>query len=572
MTSGYFIAAALRSDGPALPEPLLSRLRDLRLEPRKAPPRVRLFAADSVAIRQLAETGGLVVGAVFDRAGHEAPLRLAAEAIDDACGFVDRFWGSYISVKLRADAVEFTRDPSGGLACYLGKSEGWIYATSLPHVLIESGLADGAIDWVAVAAHVLRSADRPETTALTGVTELLPGTALTINRNGAHHRRAIWDPWHAAAPQSCPNPDEQLCDILDMTLASWGRSAVRPLVEVSGGLDSAIVAAGIARASPSAALITFAAAEGDPDETLYAAALADHLGLTLHIAQPQIDAVDLTQSRASDLPRPTARAFVQAADDCSLAYAQSIGADMFVSGGGGDDVFGFQRNALAAIDHWRRHGLRAGLRTAHHIAIMNHATIWDVFASLVRRMMRPTVAARASDARFLHADVTGAGVTGAVETAAVDRLPGKAAHVANILSIHNYLEGHARSGWAPIVSPLLSQPVIEACLAIPSWQWCDKGINRAAARNAYADRLPQLLRERRSKGSFDGFCAQLLDANRQLIGDMLMNGDLARQRLLDRDAIANALAQRFPSPGSVTRLLELVDVEAWVQSWRSRRG
>ena len=138
------------------------------------------------------------------------------------------------------------------------------------------------------------------------------------------------------------------------------------------------------------------------------------------------------------------------------------------------------------------------------------------------------------------------------------------------MSIHNYLEGHARSHFAPILSPLLSQPIVECCLGIPTWLWCDKGRNRAVARDAFANRLPRLVLERRSKGSFDAFCARLLDLNRELAHEMLVGGCLAQQGLVDSEAIAAALRIPFPPAETAARILGFIDVEAWVRSWAAR--
>src|SRR3546814_19201965 len=91
----------------------------------------------------------------------------------------------------------------------------------------------------------------------------------------------------------------------------------------------------MALAAEGASLISFASAPGDPDETLYAQALAQHLGLELEIAHPRVEDVDLTRSLGRALPRPNARAFVQAADLQSLRHPRAIGPDSFFRGGGG---------------------------------------------------------------------------------------------------------------------------------------------------------------------------------------------------------------------------------------------
>jgi asparagine synthase (glutamine-hydrolysing) len=63
------------------------------------------------------------------------------------------------------------------------------------------------------------------------------------------------------------------------------------------------------------------------------------------------------------------------------------------------------------------------------------------------------------------------------------------------------------------VSPLVSQPLIELCLAIPTWFWCADGQNRAIARKAFAGDLPPPTLARRSRGTSESFILQALELN-----------------------------------------------------------
>ena len=139
-----------------------------------------------------------------------------------------------------------------------------------------------------------------------------------------------------------------------------------------------------------------------------------------------------------------------------------------------------------------------------------------------------------------------------------------------MIVIQNHLEGFGRLHDAPIISPLISQPVVETCMAIPTWLWCAGGINRSVARAAFADRLPPMVSGRRTKGAFDAYCARVFDANRGAVREMLLNGALARQHLIDTRQIAAALSPATLSRTDMLRLLDLVDVEAWIDAWRSR--
>lgn len=531
-----------------------------------------LLATPDLSVRKIAGGKGLVIGDLFERSGKRAAANPDIELSPaGARKMIKDFWGSYVAIAADRDRKHVVRDPSGGLACYHLELDGLHLFTSIPHLPFDCGLMRAEIDWAEIARALAQHATRLTRTALRGIDELLPASLLTICGQRTE-RQSIWNPQDHACAESIDEPAQALRQSLCSTLEAWGRSLRRPLIEISGGLDSAIVAAGMARASPGASLITFAAAAGDPDETLYAKAIADHLGLDLALVRPGVAEVDLGRSLSADLPRPNARAFTQAADAQSLRHGQAIGADAFVSGGGGDDVFCYLRTILPAIDRLRVEGPRALLVSAMDIAVMNHSTFWEALYRIARRLIRRRPGTNALDLRYLSRDAAshlaprsaqnGQGVDGC--------LPGKAEHVRSVLTIHNYLEGHARAEFAPILSPLLSQPIVECCLSIPTWRWCEGGRNRAVARRAFKDRLPQPVLERRSKGHFDGFCAALFETNRGLVRSMLLDGQLARQGLLDRSTVELALRTPFPPAETIARLLALVDVESWTAAWQSR--
>jgi asparagine synthase (glutamine-hydrolysing) len=567
MSQDYLACVAIGGAPRTLHPPLLSALAERGCVERPSKDALRLFVGPDLPVRGIAK-GGWVLGHLFDRTGVPAAGELNLELSEDGIGrFTRNFWGSYLALSSTHTQARAARDPSGGIPCYFARLEERLFFTSMPQLLVDCGLIDAAIDWTEIARSLAHHSERASETAIRGISELLPGTA-TIFSTAEDRTWSIWDSWDHAA-KAPVDASESLRQSLCMTLEAWGRSFRRPLIEISGGLDSAIVAAGISQSSPDAALITFAPAGGDPDETLYAKAIADHLGIDLTIVQPRVADVDLNRSLSADLPRPNARAFTQAADLLSLQYGRAIGADAFVSGGGGDDVFCYLRTVLPALDRLRSQGVRAMLDSAMDIAVMNHSTFWEALSRIVRRLVQHRPGKSSADLRFLSndaaADRASPDLRGARELC-----PGKAEHVRGIASIHNHLEGHARAGFAPILSPLLSQPIVETCLSIPSWHWCEGGRNRAVARRAFEKRLPACVLDRRSKGYFDGFCFGLFDANRALVRSMLLDGELARQGLLDRGALEPALNISFPSAKTVARLLALVDVESWIESWRAR--
>ena len=117
------------------------------------------------------------------------------------------------------------------------------------------------------------------------------------------------------------------------------------------------------------------------------------------------------------------------------------------------------------------------------------------------------------------------------------------------------------------ISPLASQPVIEAALRVASWLWIAPGHDRACVRAAFRDRLTSLILDRRSKGTPSTFVAQIFESHRKTIREMLLGGWLAENRLVDNAALAQALAGDAPVRDlGFAALMTLLDVEAWARA------
>lgn len=558
-------------DRPAPVEPQLAALaRDPTWRSQLIGNRFLVLTCGRVAVAPLADGDGLVLGEVFARSAGDLASAVRWPSGDDGRELVRRYWGRFVALRAAGAATEILRDPSALAPCYRIKAGDASLITNAPRLLADQGLLQVAIDWEVLIDSLVNPDARDERTALIGVSELPSGTLVRLEPT-RETRHRVWTAWdHIAKPgQAAPAPD-QLAATLDRCAGAWARVYRRPLIEISGGFDSAVVAAAFAPHVERLQLITFAAGVGDPNELGYARAIADYFGVPLEIARPEVDAVDLTVSHARDLPRPNARAFTQAADALSAAYAWAIGADAFLSGGGGDDLFGYRQSVAPAFDRLAREGISMGvLHTLDDIARTNQATLWEALGRFVRALgARGAPPLPRRDTRLLgSAALDRARRSITPEPAPARALPGAAAHVRAIESLANHLEGHSRAAVAPVLFPLLSQPLVEYCIGVPSWEWYRGGINRALARRAFERRLPPAVIERRSKGAFDGFCARLFEHQRPLIAELLLDGHLAREAIIDPVAVAAALKNPSPSGPLVMRLLALVDREAWLRCW-----
>lgn len=539
---------------------------------------LRIFGAPRADHVALGHSEGLVWGHLFDReiGGRIASPGPRVLTHGSSEQLLERYWGGYVLIRATAGGLEVLRDPSGAVACYHCEFEGIHIVTSRPDLLFAHRLLKPEIDWTIVAQSLAFSDLRPAATALRGVAELLPGMLARLEGD-RFVTRCAWSPWRFAADGQIMDRAAAIASLRKtarMTLGAWGKCFQRPMLEISGGLDSSIVAAGL-QVRNAAHCLTFGPAPGDPDERPYARAVAAHLGFALNELVPDLGLIDVTHSDASHLPRPCARAFSQALDRPIQTFAAGRGIDAFIGGGGGDNVFCHLQSALPVLDRLEQEGLGCGMfRTATAIARQSRTNVWQVLAVAAQRWThRHSTLPRPKSNRFLHPAIVNAlpwPVGNPWLEAPAEVAPGKKRHAWSLIGIQNHLEGFGRETIAPHFSPLLSQPILEVCLAIPSWLWCEGGNNRSIAREAFRDLLPPAIIDRRTKGGFDTFVVQMIEANLPVIRTMLIGGSLTRQGLLDQKAIASFLRGKLNENEGVADLLALIDAEAWISGWERR--
>ncbi len=115
--------------------------------------------------------------------------------------------------------------------------------------------------------------------------------------------------------------------------------------------------------------------------------------------------------------------------------------------------------------------------------------------------------------------------------------------------------------------PLLSQPLVELCIRIPSYLLIKNGRDRAIARKAFSSDLPATIVKRTAKGRVDQYLRNILDANLDFIREFLLDGVLVSRGLLDRDTLELYLTkERSPADHQYNEILhEHLCTEAWLK-------
>jgi asparagine synthase (glutamine-hydrolysing) len=530
---------------------------------------------------------GIIVGAVYPRNGApqavEAFDTLEIARIVESGGrrLIDQYWGGYVAFLLDGNRCFVVREPSGAVQCvYTQMGEGFAFSSDA-ELLARSGGWIPQIAWGALGRQ-LYTAGLPSTeTALEGLCELLPGFRTEL-RGRQVFTEAVWSPWdHIGNGRSTERRDElnSVRRAVEQAVAATSRADRKMLVGVSGGLDSSIVAAQAARCGTELIAVTLMTDEADGDEYDYAKHLCDALGLPLLAAEYRIADVDFSRAASPTLPRPTSRAEAQAYNAAIRRIADAHGAAGFLSGNGGDNVFAYSQSASALADRLLDEGVGRGAgRTLLDICALNGCGPIAALRSAARKLPAPK---RAYDWRtesmLLSQQVFRMQERHSPVHPWLDAPhrvpPGKAAHVAQLLRIQQHLHANEFQLGMEVATPLMSQPVMEACLAIPTWEWCAGGRDRSVARDAFRTLLPQAIIERRTKGGPDSFCSKLIHTRRSEIADRLLGGRIAAEGILDKAALERILTRDGQIAGiEFVRILTLLEVEAWCAHWEELAG
>ncbi len=476
-------------------------------------------------------------------------------------------WGEYVYVRRAEESGELSvyRDPGGGIEALVWSGGGvWVCASELPSWLDPALPPDLGLDWKAIAGMAINPTLQTYDCALCGLHALTPGEAWT---DGASVQ--LWRPAdHIAVrrPRDRVSPAE-LAEVVGDAVRRLAEGRV--LLEVSGGLDSAIVAGCLPSGRLDAA-VNYFVRDRQGDERIFARSVAMRAGVGLIEVEKPEAASDLKALMvASTGPRPGLNAFDHAHDADIAERCQALGIATLMTGQGGDDVF-FQSPTPLIVADGFRHGL--GLNELCGLARWQSRSVYGL-------LWDGALAARRGPDQALHrpGHATAEAWAVAQETPPHPWLrgleaapPGKVLQVAGLANAL-IVKGPSRRGEATALRhPLLAQPVIEYGLGV-STPDLTRGRDRGLARLAFADLVPAAITERVTKGRMSAYYGRVLAGALGGIRPLLLEGELAAAGVVDQaglDAVLTPEALIWRAGyGAIINLLML---ELWVRAWTER--
>lgn len=521
--------------------------------------------------------GGVLLGTAYDRAAATGELRRAdlrglidAEPLQAAARLVEDAWGGYVAVlaRRRDDPPAVLRDPTGQLDAFIWARDGvTLIGSEAPFgCAAPLGLA---IDWPRLGDLL----DDPRRTGaappLRGLVAVDPGEC----RYGqaGRQRARLWSPRRfVTPPRASTDLLEDLRRCVDVSVAASVGGDEALLCEVSGGLDSAIVATTLARLGHQpAGAINFYRDQPAGDERRWAQAVADAIGTPLRAVRRAPFVLDRAafEFGAAGI-RPSLNALDPEYDRLLLEEIERLDATVLLTGHGGDVVF-YQLGAAELASDLIRGQPCEGNRLARlgDVARRTRRSVW----SLARQALigAREVRRSAEDERFIRPVAKGAAHPWLADLAGAS--PAKRVQIAGLVNSLNVVARTRRGAATRLAHPLLSQPMIELCLSIPATLLAAGEDDRSLARRAFADRLPRIVAERRSKGDITAFFGRSLAASLPVLREMLLDGRLVAQGLIDRARLEMALrAETLVWKDVYGEILVAAALEAWVGHWEGR--
>nr|WP_292151819.1 asparagine synthase-related protein [Brevundimonas sp.] len=473
---------------------------------------------------------------------------------------VSHGWGRYVFIWRDDDGdLRLLRDPSGALDCICWRSGSAALASSQPPEALNGILPDDlAIDWTVLGEIVGAVNLASDRLALTGLSAVMPGSLARVGT--AVTQEAVWTPTlYAADARDWDDRPEALVEVVDRAVSVLVADHDRIVTEISGGLDSAIVAASLIGNGGGAKsrYINYYDDQPEGDERPFARAAAARLGVDLEEIHKPIAPVSRRQfDPLGQGVRPALHGIDMVYDADMAGRARERRATGLLTGQGGDAVFFQSPDPLVVADRVRREGLK-GLDPIYvaSVARWTRHSVWTIARHSLFPKPRPPSTTRR------HQWLAGA------ETLP----PAKARQVLQLANCQTYWSDCLRARSATLLHPLLTQPVMEHCLSIPTDRLTLGARDRGLARSAFKERLPPVIAERRDKGDLSRFYAMVVRQSVDVVKTLLVGGRLAANGLIDTRGFDQDLADsRLIWDPATNRFLILCALEVWALTWEVR--
>ena len=408
--------------------------------------------------------------------------------------------------------------------------------------------------------------------------------------------REILHYWSPSAP--CTDPVGSLSDAASLMhlethrcVSAWASLHETILLLLSGGLDSSIVLACLhsAPSRPRVVAVNFYS-EGPGDERRFARSMVEITGTHLEQVPSNLN-IDLREFVNCALtPSPVLNFTAFDVEPAIGRMAREWSATAAFTGEIGDDVFGHAPSPEALAELLQRgNRISQVLGASLDYAELTRISVWRAMHQAHRHLrwlrrigtfsvyQHRQLAGQSNEA-YLISQESATAYEGMLtrfthpwfQDAKAIQL-GKAMLIQSLISTTSSVSQSpfAASAEAPLMSPLASQPLVEAALRIPSHMHFAGAENGAVARAAFRSELsPLVLNRGVGKGAPAAWVRSLLDRNRAFLAELLLDGVLVQRGILDRVKVEALLSRDISrSRVGLADMIRQVYIETWLRRW-----
>ncbi|MGO9918473.1 MAG: asparagine synthase (glutamine-hydrolyzing) [Isosphaeraceae bacterium] len=497
--------------------------------------------------------------------------------------------------------LALARDPLGiKPLLYLRRGSGIVFASELKALLSAVG-PELKIDPGAMVASMLYYWVPEQRCSVQGVRKLPAGSWACFRPDGTHEELSYWRVQDVAR-EAAQGPAADLKAVIEESVTAHLVADVPVSSFLSGGLDSSIVTvlAHQQAADVDAYTITFRLEdqklEAMPDDAIYARKVAQQYGIDLHEIEISPDIVDLLPKMVDILDEPIGDpAAINTLLMCQAARERGV--KVILSGMGADEMFAGYRKHLACMVASRYHRLPGALRvparagvSALPVSVGNRGLRYPRWA---KRFM--TFAELPEEARFRRSytlydpeDLTG--LVGPDLATSVDSVIDEHAAIYNDNDLDDeinrmcladtrlfmaglnltYTDRASMAASVEVRTPFVDLIVARAAFSIRGRDKIRGKTAKAALKDAAENWLPREI-VHRPKASFGApLRAWVRNDLRELIGDVLVGGELTQLGMLRRDQVRRLIAdEQAGREDYAKQIWQLLSMELWYRQVRA---
>lgn len=507
---------------------------------------------------------------------------------DTVESFMDDYWGCYLLFLSSPHRTSLTviKDPVGQIPLFYMNYQEKCLILSTDLSILKEHMQTTRLNWDYLANFVLHGNLLTDQSAFEGINEVVSGCALEIDHHSLQ-QRVLWKPINYITPKaSGPDCDALLIETLENVLRSWISPYKELFLEFSGGLDSSALLfclqSSLRNDQSLTAVNIYNSRIKAATESFFARTISKEAGAYLH----EIDSLhNLPLSPASPISRkpnkPSPLFTYMLMEQELYRLAKDKYAAQWICGNGGDEIFMCPPSPSLISDLVIDRGYEQMWQKINDLSYYYQIPLFSILGTLSKDLIRyglrlpyQTVLQQPLSLTWMKKDLAEhlkKSMRHPFLTAFSGKIsPGKWAQIEYmykaISSIHQDIVPweHAR------FYPLISQPMIECALSLPTYTLFEDGFDRYPFRRAISNHFKTNSVWRKDKGETSGVFQQGLIKNKKKVFELCLEGQFAQHGFIEKNILHETLDQLMHgNVESQWPIIHLMGAEMYIDWWGS---